>query len=66
MIRYSFFALTVIATAATAIAAVAPTGDDFEFLGRNVTVIEKNQAFPVYGPLVVQQCAMEDCSDVQI
>lgn len=59
MIRYSLFALTVLATAATAIAAVAPTKDDFS----NVTVIEKNQAFPVYGPLVVEQCTMEDCSD---
>jgi hypothetical protein len=31
----------------------------------NVTVIEKNQAFPVYGPLVVEQCAVENCSDVE-
>ncbi len=61
MIRYSFFALAVLATAATAIAAVAPTRDDIS----NVTVIVKNQAFPVYGPLIVQPCIMEDCSETE-
>ena len=62
MIRYSFFALAVLATAATAIAAVAPTRAD---LG-NVTVIVKNQAFPVYGPLSVEPCIMEDCSEQEL
>ena len=61
MIRYSFFVLAVLATAATAIAAVAPTRNDLS----NVTVIVKNQAFPVYGPLTVESCVMEDCSDTQ-
>ena len=61
MIRYSFFALAVLASAATAIAAVAPTGDDLS----NVTVIVKNQAFPVYGLLSVESCLMEDCSDTE-
>ena len=63
MIRYSFFVLTVIATAATAIAAVTPTRDEMDFTGKNVTVMEKNQAFPVYGPLVVEDCTTEDCAD---
>ena len=62
MIRYSLFALTVLATAATAIAAVAPSRAD---LSGNLTVIEKNQAFPVYGRIVTEDCAREDCSDVQ-
>lgn len=61
MIRYSFFALAVLATAATAIAAVAPTTGDI----RNVTVIVKNQAFPVYGPITVESCIMEDCSETE-
>ena len=34
------------------------------FTGSNVTVIEKNQAFPVFGPLVVVPCQTEDCSEV--
>lgn len=63
MIRYSFFVLTVIATAATAIASVAPTSGDFDLPGQNVTVIKKNQAFPVYGPIVVEDCMTEDCGE---
>ena len=64
MIRYTLFVLTVLGSAATAIAAIAPNHDMIPANGRNVTVIEKNQAFPVYGPIVVEQCAVEDCSDV--
>jgi hypothetical protein len=33
---------------------------------KNVTVIEMNQAFPVYGPIVVEQCAVENCSEVEV
>ncbi len=64
MIRYSLFVLTVIATAATGIAAIAPTHQAIDLTARNVTVIEKNQAFPVFGPIVVEDCATEDCSEV--
>lgn len=63
MIRYSLFVLTILASAATAIAAIAPSHDLVP--AKNVTVMEKNQAFPVYGPIVVEQCAVEDCSDVE-
>jgi hypothetical protein len=28
-------------------------------------VIEKNQAFPVFGPIVVEDCAAEDCSELR-
>ena len=31
----------------------------------NVTVIEKNQAWPLVGPLVVEACETEDCSDTR-
>jgi hypothetical protein len=65
MIRYTLFVLTTLATAATAIAAIAPAHEEIDVTARNVTVIEKNQAFPVYGPIVVEQCATEDCSEVQ-
>jgi hypothetical protein len=29
---------------------------------KNVTVMHKNQAFPLVGPLVVEDCLNEDCS----
>ena len=37
---------------------VAPT------VTANMTVIEKNQAFPVLGPITVEPCQIEDCSEV--
>ncbi len=65
MIRYTFFVLTILGSAATAIAAIAPSQDTSLTNTKNVTIIQKNQDFPVYGPIVVEQCAVEDCSDVQ-
>jgi hypothetical protein len=65
MIRYTFFVLTVLGSAATAIAAIAPASDIPAANAKNVTVIHMNQAFPVYGPIVVEQCAVENCSDVK-
>lgn len=65
MIRYTLFVLAVLGSAATAIAAIAPDHDLTPANAKNVTVINKNQAFPVYGPIVVEQCAVEDCSDVE-
>ena len=53
MIRYTLFVLTVLGSAATAIAAIAPAHDMIPANG-NVTVIEKNQ-LSSYGPLVVEQ-----------
>ncbi len=64
MIRYTLFVLGTLVTAATAIAAIAPARVEMDLTARNVTVIEKNQAFPVYGPIVVEACATEDCSEV--
>lgn len=64
MIRYSLFVIAVLATAATAVAAVAPSGEDTLRDPANVTIIEKNEIFPILGPIIVEQCAVEDCSDV--
>lgn len=64
MIRYTLFVLTVLGSAATAIAAIAPNMPLAS--AKNVTVIEMNQAFPIYGPIVVEQCAVENCSDVEV
>lgn len=65
MMRYTFFVLTILGSAATAIAAISPNHSAIPTSGHNVTVIQKNQEFPVYGPIVVEQCAVEDCSDVE-
>jgi hypothetical protein len=65
MIRYSLFVLAILGTAATAIAAVHPQADDLHATSGNVTVIEKTSPFPVLGPIVVEECAVEDCSDTQ-
>ena len=65
MIRYTLFVLTILATAASAIAAMAPAHEDIDLSASNVTVIEKNQAFPVLGPIVVEDCAAEDCSELR-
>jgi hypothetical protein len=62
MIRYSIFVLAVLGSAATAIAAISP-GDVIPTSGKNVTIIEKNQAWPLVGPLVVEACEVETCSD---
>lgn len=62
MVRYGLFVLVVLGSAATAIAAIAPDVT-IPMSGRNVTVIEKNQAFPVLGPIVVQDCRTDDCSE---
>ena len=61
MARYSLFLLIVLASGASAIAAIAPA-ERLETRSANVTVIEKNQAFPLVGPLVVEECETEDCS----
>ena len=65
MIRYTLFILTVLGTAATAIAAVNPASTQLVLPETNLTVIQKNDVFPILGPIVVEECAVEDCSDVQ-
>lgn len=64
MKRYTLFLIAIAGSAATALAAIAPqpTGFDREPETRNVTIIEKNQAFPLIGPFVVEECLVDDCS----
>ena len=66
MIRQLIITAAIAATAATAFAAVAPQKSPALVPDRNITVIEKNQIFPVLGPIVVEDCATEDCSDTQV
>lgn len=59
MIRTALFALAFVATAAAAIAAVHPVA---RLAPTNITVVHKNSEFPILGPIVVEQCKVEDCS----
>lgn len=63
MFRYTLFVAAVVGSAATAIASIAPAERVALSPQHNVTVISKNQAWPVVGPLVLETCAVEDCSD---
>ena len=62
MTRYTLFVLVVLGSAASAIAAIAPRHNSFDAVSANVTVIEKNQAFPLVGPLLVEDCLTDDCA----
>ncbi len=61
MIRYTFLILAVATTAATAVAAITPA--NMAAKPANVTVIHMTEDFPFYGPVIVDECAVEDCSD---
>jgi hypothetical protein len=63
MKRYSAFLLIVLFSAASAWAAVSPEQRTaLEVADGNVTVIEKNQAFPRLGPLEVEECLDTSCT----
>jgi hypothetical protein len=59
MIRYTLFVLATLGTAATAIASIAPVDHSNP---NNVTVVYKTQ-LPTIDGVVVQHCAVENCSD---
>lgn len=59
MIRYTLFVLTILGTAAAAVTTVTPANSFVMSASKNISVFYKNQAFP----LIVQKCAVEDCSD---
>jgi hypothetical protein len=63
MARYTIFVLIALGSVATALAAISPAERQLLVPTHNVTVIEKNQAFPVFGPLIVEPCQTEDCSE---
>ena len=61
MIRYTLFALAVLGSAATAVAAI--NSGNVVSPGKNVTVIEMNNVWASQADLTVEACAKEDCSD---
>ena len=67
MTRYTIYMMMVLgsaaALAATAFAAITSSAPFDLVPTHNVTVIEKNLAYPAVGPLVVETCLTEDCSE---
>jgi hypothetical protein len=63
MIRYSLFVMTVLFSAASAIAAISPVDRYATGNSKAVTVIFKTQDFSVLDEITVQPCGVEDCSD---
>jgi len=69
MIRYAFaltLALGAIAGLAAAVEASGARTQHETAMAANQTIVEKNSAFPVIGPVTFEDCAREDCSDVHI
>lgn len=67
MIRYAFvltLALGTVAGVAAAVEASAAKSARELAAAANVTVIEKNSPFPVLGPIIVEECLRDDCSDL--
>lgn len=64
MTRPSLFFLIALGSAATAaVAAIGPMGKQAVAPNHNVTVINMTTDFPYYGPVEVDECQIEDCSD---
>jgi hypothetical protein len=63
MTRTTAILLIALGTAASAFAAVgSEQRTALEPASANETVIEKNQAYPHFGPIEVEECLNEDCS----
>ncbi len=65
MTRYVFAAALLIAVAGSALALIPPGEATSTSSPANQTIIEKNQAFPLVGPFVVETCRTETCEEVQ-
>lgn len=64
MIRYAFALLAAMGTFAAAAAFQdAPAATTPHAVAAHETVIVKNSAFPVIGPVDWVQCTTDDCSD---
>ncbi|MFN0192003.1 MAG: hypothetical protein ACKVP5_08505 [Aestuariivirga sp.] len=62
MIKYTIFLATILGSTVVAYAALAPVEAPLERTG-GVTVIYKNDVWPVVGELEIEYCGLEDCSD---
>lgn len=63
MKRTTLYLLIALASAASAVAAVSPKEfTALEPATAHETVIEKNEAYPLVGPLTVEECLNSDCT----
>ena len=63
MKRTTLYLLIALASAASALASVSPKEiTQIAPVAGHETVVEKNQAFPLVGPLIVEECLNEDCT----
>ena len=66
MKRTTLYMLIALGTAASALASVSPKeATSFPPATANETVVEKNQAFPLVGPFIVEDCLNDDCTQVR-
>ena len=65
MIAKLLLASMIAMTGVTALAAANAKSTLPVFNPANMTVIEKNQEFPVIGTPKLERCAKEDCSDTE-
>jgi hypothetical protein len=63
MIRYTVLVFTILGTAATAFATISPAPVGPSVSHKNVSVFFRNDVEVQTLPLVLEQCAKEDCSD---
>jgi hypothetical protein len=64
MIRYAFALTIALGAIAGVAAAMEATAAKSLHAAANQTVVEKNSPFPVIGPIVVEECIKDDCSDL--
>ena len=63
MIRYTLFVIATVGFAATAIASIAPVDKYAITNPKTVSVFYKNDVYPMIDGEIVEQCAVENCSD---
>ena len=63
MIRYTLFVITILGSAATAIASIAPADQYAITNPKAFSIIYKNNVQPMIDGVAVTKCAVEDCSD---
>ena len=63
MIRYTLFVLTILGSAATAIASIAPADQYAITNPKAVSIVYMDSTTPMIDGVIVEKCAVEDCSD---
>jgi hypothetical protein len=63
MIRYTVLVFTILGGAATAFATISVPPAEQAIVHKNVSVFYRNNFEAQTLPLVLEQCAKEDCSD---